>query len=61
MLPAGRAIVRAAAARRQDRRCPVCGREVKPPALHFDRVECVREYVARAREREQVLTPRGKA
>lgn len=36
----------------QPRTCLVCGAELRPPALHFDRAECVAEWIRAARARD---------
>jgi len=46
LLPAGWHVLMAS----EPRRCPVCGGEVRPPRLYFDRLECVETWIRRARE-----------
>lgn len=40
--------------------CLVCKGEVKRPAIHFCSTACVQAWVERAREKEPVLTPKGR-
>lgn len=42
------------------RRCVVCDKEVRPPALHFCSVACIEAWIAKARERQPVLMAKKK-